>query len=437
MSLKEYMKIKSDTALPEDSTMLAVTLSGTGFDSLSLEKVPVPKPEDDQVVCRLDACTVCPSILKLIRQGSEHKFINGWDLKKHPVIIGDEGAVTVIKPGRNLKEEYKPGEKYAIQPAVDHEPVNHRERYRSPETMKKVAVGYTLGGSFAQYILIKEEVLKAGCLVKLPSRELGYYEISLSEPLSCVVSSQDHHVHLLRDRHTAERKPIKGLRKDGVTVVFGAGVMGKFHVELALTYRPRFIVIFELYPERFTWIKKHIVPRAEEQGIKIFCEYSDLSSTKDTVKKHTGQDYADDIIDTSASPAVAEYCINNLTGYGSVYNSFGGLTIGKNTVPVDMRKVHYDESMITGSSGGNPYDTKRTLELIYQGNMNMGSRVRLVGDLSHAIDFLKLLKDGKVDGKAVIYPHTELDKPLEVDDNWTVDREREHLEKHLISRENR
>lgn len=431
MTLAQYTNADPNALLPKNGTMLAVTLSGTGFDSLALESVPIPEPGADQILCRLDACTVCPSILKLISQGLEHQFLNGWDVEKYPVIIGDEGAVTVVKPGKNLEGSYRLGEKYAIQPAVDHEPINHRERYRTPETMKKVAVGYTLGGSFAQYILIKEEVLEAGCLVKLPAQDLGYYEISLSEPFSCVVSSQDHHVHLISDPRTSERKAVKGLKEGGVVVVFGAGVMGKFHIELALTYKPRAIVIFEIIPERFDWIRKHIVPRSAKQGTSIFCESSELTQAKERIKDLTDQDFADDIIDTSASPVVSEYCINNLTGLGSVYNSFGGLTIGKNMVPVDMRKVHYSECMLTGSSGGNSYDTERTLKLIHQGHVNLGTRIRLVGDLSHAINFVQRLQDGKVDGKAVIYPHTQIGRPLEISDEWTVENERDHLERYL------
>ena len=140
--------------------MLAVTLGGTAFESIRVRELEVPEPNDDQVLCRVDACTVCPSILKLISQGSDHKFLDGWEIARHPIILGDEGAVTVVQPGKNLAKRFLAGEKYAIQPAVDHAPINNRDRYRDPEKMRKVAVGYTLGGTWAQYILILEEVMR-------------------------------------------------------------------------------------------------------------------------------------------------------------------------------------------------------------------------------------------------------------------------------------
>ncbi len=413
--------------------MLAVTISGTGFDSVKVVEAPVPEPNDNQALCRVDACTVCPSILKLIDQGSRHNFLKGWDLTEFPVTLGDEGAVTVVKSGKNLAHRYQAGEKLAIQPAVDHEPINNRERYQDPEAMKKTAVGYTLGGSFAEYILVQEEVLEAGCLVKLPSQDLGYYEVSLSEPLSCVVSAQDHHVHLVPDPATGKRFPKKGLLRGGVTVVFGAGVMARFHVELALTYSPRAIVVMTRSTARFEWLKTHVAPRARKSGVSLFLEPLDPGNLSESVQRLTGQRHADDIIDTTASPKVLEAAANTLAGKGCVIDTFGGLSIGDARVLVDLRKVHYDESMITGSSGGNPFDTKRTLDLIHSGAFDVGTQIRKVGSLKHAADFLKLIRDKKIDGKALIYPHTRLGVPLDTPDGWTREKEKEHLEKHMAN----
>ena len=425
----KYVDIEENISVPEN--MKAVVMRGKGIENLEIVTIPVPQPGDNQVLCRIDAFSICPSIPKLLKQGSDHKFLNGWDISKYPIIIGDEGAVTVIKPGKNLKDKYEIGEKYAIQPAVEHEPISNRSRYNNPEQMKKVAVGYTLGGTFAEYILIQEEVLEADCFVKLPSQELGYYEISLSEPLSCVVSSQDHHVHLVVDTGTYQRVPKKGLLEQGVTVIFGAGVMARFHIELAMSYNPRAIIVFNRTERRFEWIERNLRKRAEEKNIALYCKPLDLDDLQNILLDLTGQNYADDIIDTTASSEVVETALNRLTGKGTVFNSYGGLNIGQNIIPVDMRKIHYDESILTGSSGGNPSDTIRTLELIKNGDFNVGNQVKLIGDISHAITFLDMVKNGKIDGKAVVYPHTRLEQTFIVKDEWTVEKEKEHLSKFL------
>jgi len=413
--------------------MKTVTVNGTGFDNIKVCELPVPQPTDNQILFRVDAATVCTSILKLIAQGKEHNFLHGWDPAKYPIIIGDEGALTVVKIGNNLKRKYFVGEKVAIQPAVDCSPINHTSRYLQPGKMNKTAIGYTLGGSFSQYLLIQEEVIRSNCLVKLPSKNLGYFEISLSEPLSCVVSSQDHHVHLIKDKN-GERQPIKGLLKNGVTVIMGAGAMGRLHIELAKTYKPRIIIVFDVLESRLKLIKNRYQTKSRKSEVKVICLNPTNKDIPKLILHHTGQHYADDIIDATGIQEVQQDAVNDLTGLGSVFNSFGGLAVGKNMVNVDMRKIHYNESIITGSSGGNSWDTKKTLELINNGVFNLGEQVKMIGSLKHARLFLEMIRDKKIDGKAVIYPHAEIDEPIVVD-SWSKDKEIKHLREYCHSRE--
>lgn len=420
-----YTRVTERYQIPE--AMEAVVSSGKGLQNVHVVRLPVPEPNDDQVLCRVDACTVCPSILKVLSQGAEHKFLDGWDLARFPIVLGDEGAVTAVRIGKNLRGKYEVGEKLAIQPSVEHSPINFRERYRHPDRLNKLAVGYTLGGTFAQYLLILEEVIESNCLVKLPSQRLSYYEISMSEPLSCVVSSQDHHVHLLTDCGTGERVPRKGLLEGGVVVIFGAGVMGRFHIELALSYRPRTIIVFNRSIERLDQAKAHVGPRAQAQGTELVFEGMDLTNLQGPLLKHAGRTYADDVIDTTASPVIQEAALSQIVGRGTVFNTFGGLNIGENVLPIDMRKVHYDESIITGSSGGNPQDTKRALDLIDRGVFDVGKQIRQVGELRHAVGFLSMIQSGEIKGKAVIYPHVQAGQPAEVTAPWTRAREQEHL----------
>lgn len=424
-----YKNPKKDFHIPKK--MKAVVMSRTGIENLRVEEVDVPQPDENQILVRVDAASICPSMPKLLVQGSEHTFLGGWDIEKYPIILGDEGAVTAVKIGKNLKNKYKIGEKLCIQPAVDHEPINHRERYSNPDAMKKLAVGYTLGGHFAEYLLVTEEVLDANCLLKLPSQEMGYCEISLSEPLSCVVSSQDHHVHLNIDPKTGERIPKKGLLEGGVAVIFGAGVMGRFHIELAMSYRPKKIIVFNRSVEKFKWIEKYLVGRAKEKGIEIYCEPLDLKNLKNTIFRIAGQNYADDIIDATRLPRVQKEAIK-IAGKGSVFNSFAGLNANESIIDVDMRKIHYDETIITGSSGGNWVDTRRTLDLINNGDFQVGTQIKLVGDLGDAIEFLNLVKLSKISGKAIVYPHTEIGKPIELEDGWSREQEIDFLNKYLI-----
>jgi len=425
---EKYKNIGEDYVIPKK--MKAVAMKEPGLENLKILELDVPYPNTNQLLVRVDACTICTSTLKILAQGKEHTYINGWPIESHPVILGDEGSLTVVKVGQNLQNKYQIGEKLCVQPAVDHAPINHREFYRNVETMNKTAVGYTLGGHLSEYMLIMEEVIESNCLVKLPSQTLGYYEVSLSEPVSCCVSAQDHHVHLIFNPSTGERVAVKGLLKNGVTAVFGAGVMGRLHAEVAMSYSPKHLFVFDINPNRFEWITSRLSSQAKKMGVALHCELI-TPDIANTVYKITGQNFADDIIDATGS-ARAQENVFGLAGRGSVVNTFGGLKVGEHVVGIDLRKVHYSEMIITGSSGGNWGDTVKVLDLVNQGSIRLGTQIRLVGDLTHAVKFLELMKQGKIDGKAIVYPHTKMDKPYEVPDEWSCEKEIEHLDKTLI-----
>ena len=143
------------------------------------------------MLARADAAGICTSLIKLVEQGSAHRFLYGWDITRYPLILGDEGSVTLVQVGEELSDRYNPGQRFVIQPAVDHPPINHLEHYRDrARGIDKIAVGYTLPGYLAEYILKTEEVLLAECLNALPDGSLPHAHTALAEPFSCIVSAQ-------------------------------------------------------------------------------------------------------------------------------------------------------------------------------------------------------------------------------------------------------
>ena len=155
-----------NNSLIPPSEMRALVLDGVGFDHLQVRRVPTPRPGPNQLLARVDAAGICTSLIKLVEQGPAHSLVYGWDVTRWPLILGDEGAVTLVEVGEALRGQYRPGQRFAVQPAVDLAPINHRERYRDgARGVDKMAHGYTLPGHLAEYVLIPEETLAAGCLL--------------------------------------------------------------------------------------------------------------------------------------------------------------------------------------------------------------------------------------------------------------------------------
>ena len=410
------------------SEMRALVLDGTGFEHLKIRKVPTPRPGPGQMLARVDAAGICTSLIKLVEQGPKHQQVYGWDLERWPLILGDEGAVTLVEVGAELQKTYHPGERYVVQPAIDHAPINHLERYRDGgRGIHKVAVSYTLGGHLAEYILIPEEVLVADCLLPLPSPKLAYSHAAMAEPISCAVSAQDHHVHLAQNNGLAERSVSKGLKPGGVTVIVGAGAMGRFHVELALAYHPRLVVVADFIEERLELVKRLFAARARQSGVDLITFNPSKADLKAFVNEQSHYLGADDVIIAVGARSAIEDAMNYLAP-GAVLNLFGGLKKGDEIVGFDTLAIHYKSINVTGSSGGSPWDIARTLELMASGEFDPGVHITRIGDLEHAIELLKMIKAQQLDGKAIVYPHRRTEA-IQTVQAWTAVDEQKYLSK--------
>ncbi len=413
-------------SFPIPAEMRALVLDGIGFEHLQVRNVPTPRPGARQMLARVDAAGICTSLIKIIEQSGAHRLLYGWDVARYPLILGDEGAVTLVDVGQALRDRYRPGERYVIQPAVDHAPINHRQRYRDGgRGVEKVAVGYTLGGHLAEYILVTEEILEARCLRPLPGPNLPYAHAAMSEPFSCVISGQEHHVHLVQESPLAPRTVVQGPRAGGVTVVVGAGVMGRMHVDLALSRRPRAIVALDLIDQRFERVERLFGARAEKLGISLHVANPNLVDVGRLIDGLTDRRGADDVIVAVGSRSAIEGA-QGYAGRGGVLNLFGGLRAGEDTVGLDAGIVHYKEVIVTGSSGGSPWDVDRALTLMAAGEIDAGAHITRIGDLNHAVAFLEMVKNRQIDGKAVVYPHRRTQEMFSTR-AWTAEDEEHYL----------
>lgn len=161
---------------------LAWNMYGPGLENVGRhgdpEAFPVPDPDPDQLLVRIDSVGMCFSDVKLIRQGGSHPKLYNRDLEKEPTRLGHEVALTVVKVGDHLRDRYRPGQRLAVQPDI----------YQQG---KSTAYGYTVPGGLIQYHLIGAEVLdtdEGACLLPLEG-DMGYAEASLLEPWGCVVAA--------------------------------------------------------------------------------------------------------------------------------------------------------------------------------------------------------------------------------------------------------
>ncbi|MBE0534639.1 MAG: zinc-binding dehydrogenase, partial [Phycisphaerae bacterium] len=211
--------------------------------------------------------------------------------------------------------------------------------------------------------------------------------------------------------------------------VVGAGAMGRMHAELALRYNPAVLIVSDLQQERLDETARCIGDKAAQKGTRLICVTADrLESTVREASRGAG---ADDIILAVGVRGVQQAAIALLAD-GGVANLFGGLPKGSHILDLDALAVHYREIKLVGSSGGDPSDMAATLKAIHAGDIDAGNYVAAVGSLDNALDVLKMIKETKIDGKAILYPHIG-QTALERVSYWDRHAEKAFLEKHLPS----
>ena len=411
-------------AIPAE--MQALVLDGTGFEHLVVRTVPTPRPGPSQLLARVDAAGVCTSMIKIIEQGPRHPMLYGWDVATYPLVLGDEGSITLVEIGERLRARYRLGERYVIQAAVDGTPVNHIDRYPNRgKGIERLGVGYTLPGHLAEYILVGEEILEAQCMLPIGNKPIPYAHAALGEPLACVISAQDHHMHLIQENPLSHREALKGLRPNGTTVIIGAGTMGRMHVDLALSFRPRVIVSVDHHDERLGQVQDLFSGRARKVGTTLHTVNSLSTDLREFVSVLTKGHGADDVIVAVGSAGAIQTAQELLARY-AVLHLFGGLKKGEDNVPLNTTIVHYREVNLTGSAGGTPWDVARSLELMAAGQIDPGAHITRIGDLDHVVDFLGMAKERRIDGRAVVYPHRRSGRIREVR-SWSAEDERTYL----------
>jgi len=247
----------------------------------------------------------------------------------------------------------------------------------------------------------------------------------IAEPISCIISSHAHHMHLSQPDRTQARTATTGLKEDGVTVVVGVGPMGRIHVDLAISARPRVIVATARRDERLAWIRDTFGERAAAAGVELVTVNTSTEDLAAVVRRVSSDAGADDLIVTAADGPLMESVQHLLARYG-VLDLFAGLKPGEEIIGIDERFVHYQEINITGSSGGGPWDIIETLRLMAAGEIDAAAHIGHVGDLAHAPELLGMARDGRVQGKAIVYPHRRSEVIRDVA-RWSVEDEAAYL----------
>lgn len=372
--------------------MVAVRMHGK--KDLRLEEVPIREIGDNEILAEVITDSVCMSSYKAAMQGSSHKRVPA-DIDKNPVVIGHEFAGVILEVGKTYRNRFRPGERFTVQPNTNH-PLGYGPGY-----------SYTDFGGDATHAIIPGFIIEKDCLLTYKSE--GYFQASLAEPISCLVSALGASYHLGEDGKTH----VMGIRDGGVMAVLaGCGPMGLGLIDLALNgnSKPSRLVVTDIDKARLARAAE-LFPAAAAKKKGVDIHFVDTSTMGDPVKELvalSGGDGYDDVFVMAPVTPVVELGDAMLRRDGCL-NFFAGPQDTAFGAKLNYYNIHYKETHVVGTSGGNAKDMQDALAMIEKGKINPAVMITHIGGLDAAAE-TTLELPSIPGGKKLIY--TNLKMPL-------------------------
>ena len=377
-----------------------------GIDDLRLEEFELPQMKDDEILAKVVSDDICMSTYKAAHAGIEHKRIPN-DVAENPTIIGHEFAGEIVKVGSKWQNEFKPGEKFSIQPAINFEggPVGI---HSAP------GYSYKYCGGDATYIIIPNEVMEKKCLFHYDGE--AFYPASLSEPISCVIGALHAHYHTTPGTyvHTME------IKEGGkLALLAGVGPMGLAMINYVLHREgpvPSLFVVTDIDQSRLDraamlYSKEMFAAR----GIDIRYVNTSEGDPVATLREISGGTGYDDVVVMAPVPAVVQQA-DAILGYDGCLDFFSGPRNADFSAKFNFYNVHYESHHIVGTSGGNADDMKEAIDLMAKG-MDPAGLITHVGGLNTVVD-TSLNLPSIPGGKKMVY--TQLTMPLTAIDDFAA-----------------
>ena len=368
-----------------------------GKDDLRLEEFELPQINDDEILAKVVCDSICMSSYKATHQADTHKRVPR-DIAEHPTIIGHEFAGELVEIGKKWQGQFKAGEKFSIQPALNYEggPIG---------LLSSPGYSYRFVGGDATYVILPREVMEQGCLLHFEGE--GYYPASLSEPLSCVIGAMHAMYHITPGQYVHQMEI-----KDGgkMALLASVGPMGLAAINYVLhreDRKPSLLVVTDINQERLDRAASLYTPEfAAKQGIEL--RYVNTGNVDDPVKllkDLSGGDGYDDVFCFAPVAAVIEQA-DDILGFEGCLNFFAGPSKAPFKAPFNFYNVHYAYTHVVGTSGGNTDDMKEALAMMGKG-MDPAGLVTHVGGLNTVIDTTMNLPSIP-GGKKLIYTHVDM-----------------------------
>lgn len=372
-----------------------------GVDDIRLEEFELPEIKDDEILVKIITDSICMSTYKTVKQGKNHKRVPD-DVAENPIILGHEFSGDIVKVGKKWQDQFKPGQRFAQQPAL-----NYKGSLASP------GYSYKYFGGDCTYCIIPQEVMELGCLMVYEGD--SYYSASLGEPMSCVIGGYHANYHTNKVNYNHEM----GVKENGYLLILGGtGPMGLGAIDYAgaIEKKPKKVVVTDISNDRLERAKQILSEESmKARGVElVYFNPNDYEDDEKSLMELTDGHGYDDVFIYAPVQALAEQG-NRLLAFDGCMNIFAGPTDKNFSAMINLYDAHYTSTHIMGTTGGNNDDLLEALDLSSKGLVNPSLMVTHIGGLDSVADTTLHLPEIP-GGKKLIY--TQIEMPLTAIDDF-------------------
>ncbi len=362
-----------------------------GKQDLRLESFELPPCGDDGIIAEVVSDSICMSSYKAAKQGADHKRVPN-DCATNPPIIGHEFAGRILEVGKKWQDQFKPGDRFGIQPALMYKGSLDAPGYSFP----------TIGGD-ATHVRIPSCVMEMNCLLNYSGE--AFFMASLSEPMSCLIGACHAQYHIKPGSYRHDMEIIEG---GNCACLASAGPMGLGLIDYLVhgPRRPKLVVVTDIDQARLDRAKSILTPEdAQQHGVKlVYLNTKTATAVQDLLALTDGNGFHDVFVLAPVAPVVEQG--DAILGRDGCLNFFAGPTDPAFSAKLNFYNVHYAGTHLVGTSGGTTDDIREALDLMGKGIINPAMMITHVGGLTAAKDTTLHLPDIP-GGKKLVYTHAD------------------------------
>lgn len=321
-----------------------------GKEDVRLEEMPVPEPGPGEVVIRVRSALTCGTDLKVFRNGSHAKML------KPPALFGHEYAGVVERVGAGA-ERWKPGARVV---GANSAPCRSCLfcRRGQPNLCRDLLF---VNGAYAEYLLIPARVVKEN-LLEIPEA-LSFQAAALTEPLACVV------------RGMQAARPARG----ETVAVLGTGPVGLMFIQLLAGAGVQVVAVGK---------GTRRLEAARACGAQTVLNLAEMAAPAAGIRGETPEGLGPDlVIEAVGRPAAWSQAISVVRPGGRVL-LFGGCP-PDTEVPLDTRRMHYDELTLLSAFHHTPEAIRESMDLLSRGAVRSDLLVTAQAPLSELPGILR------------------------------------------------